>query len=175
MWGDLLTISAALERLRTVAIPGHPTAYAPMALLATRDLVEAAAQAGALAGMEPLVARFERWAQAGQRTWTLAVAHRSRTLMSQGEEAERHYEAALTVEEPPLLELARTELVYGMWPRRERRRAEARVHLRAALDAYERFDATLRARNVLSYRDATSPESSRTGDSTTKVAGQQRY
>ena len=56
-----------LERLRAVATPGQPTAYAPMALLTTRDLVEAAAQTGALEGMEPLVARFERWAQADQR------------------------------------------------------------------------------------------------------------
>jgi hypothetical protein len=39
--------------------PGQPTACAPMALLATRDLVEAVALAGALEGMEPLVAREE--------------------------------------------------------------------------------------------------------------------
>jgi hypothetical protein len=82
--------AAALERLRAVATPGQPTAYAPMALLATRDLVEAAAQAGALEGMEPLVARFERRAQRGQRTWTLVVAHRCRALITEGPAAEPH-------------------------------------------------------------------------------------
>jgi DNA-binding CsgD family transcriptional regulator len=136
--------AAALERLRAVATPGQPTAYAPMALLATRDLVEAAAQTGALEGMEPVLARFERWAEGDQRTWTRVVAHRCRALITQGPAAEPHYQAALGgdgIAAPPL-ELARSELAYGRWLRRARRRSEARVHLRAALEAYERLGAT---------------------------------
>jgi DNA-binding NarL/FixJ family response regulator len=52
------------------------------------------------------------------------------------------------------MERARTELLYGEWLRRERRRQEARVHLRAALDLFrglgmrlfaERAEAELRA------------------------------
>jgi DNA-binding CsgD family transcriptional regulator len=136
--------AAALERLRAVATPGHPTAYAPVALLATRDLVEAAAQAGALAGVEPLVARFERWARADQRPWTLVVARRLRALVTQGPAAEQHYRAALAVEGAvvPPVELARSELLYGRWLRRARRRSDARVHLRAARELYERLGAT---------------------------------
>jgi DNA-binding CsgD family transcriptional regulator len=133
--------AAALERLRAVATPGQPTAYAPMALLTTRDLVEAAAQTGALEGMEPLVARFERWAQADQRAWTLVVAHHCRALITQGPAAEQHYQAALAVKGMAPLEVARSELAYGRWLRRARRRVDARVHLRAALEAYERLGA----------------------------------
>jgi DNA-binding CsgD family transcriptional regulator len=135
--------AAALERLLAVATPGQPNAYAPVALLATRDLVEAAAQAGALEDLEPLVARFERWAQRDQRTWTLVVAHRLRALITQGPAAEPHYQAALAAEGAvvPPVELARSELAYGQWLRRARRRAEARVHLRAALELFERLGA----------------------------------
>jgi DNA-binding CsgD family transcriptional regulator len=134
---------AALERLRGLAARGHPTAHGPIALLATGTLVEAAARTDALAELEPLVARFERWAQWDGRTWTVAVAHRCRALISGDGTAERHYQAALTTDgigELPL-ELARTELLYGEWLRRSRRRSEARSHLRTALETFERLEA----------------------------------
>jgi DNA-binding CsgD family transcriptional regulator len=135
--------AAALDRLRALSTPGHPAAHAILALLATGTLVEAAARAGQLEGMEPFVARFERWARWDRRTWTQVVAHYCRALVTQGEEAERHYQAALAVEglgELPL-ELARTELAYGESLRRVRRRADARIHLRAALAVFERLGA----------------------------------
>jgi hypothetical protein len=73
--GDQLSPRAvALEWLRAVATPGQPTAYAPMALLATRDLVEAVALAGALEGMEPLVAREEPAAIVGTNGPTSCTA-----------------------------------------------------------------------------------------------------
>jgi DNA-binding CsgD family transcriptional regulator len=136
--------SAALDRLLALSSPQHPTAHTLVALLATGTLVEAAARAGALAGTEPLVARFERWAARDQRAWTRMVAHRCRALLSQGQDAERHFQAALAthgIRELPL-ELARTELLYGEWLRRTRRRADARPHLRAALEMLQRLGAT---------------------------------
>ena len=134
---------AALERLHGLATLGHPTAHPPIAQLATGTLVEAAARMDAVAGLEPVVARFERWAQWDRRTWTVAVAHRCRALISGDGIAERHYQAALATDgigELPL-ELARTELLYGEWLLRSRRRAEARSHLRTALETFERLEA----------------------------------
>ena len=134
---------AALERLLTLATPQHPTAHGAIALLATGTLVEAAARANRLDGMEANVARFERWAARDPRTWTQVIARRCRALVSQDAEAEGHYQAALGIEglgELPL-ELGRTELLYGEWLRRQRRRIDARTHLRAALAVFERLGA----------------------------------
>jgi DNA-binding NarL/FixJ family response regulator len=66
--------------------------------------------------------------------WGRGVQARCRALVSEGESAERlHREAierlARTRRRP---ELARTHLLYGEWLRRENRRSEARVQLRAA-------------------------------------------
>jgi DNA-binding CsgD family transcriptional regulator len=134
---------AALDRLVALSTRQHPTAHAAIALLATGTLVEAAARADALEGMEPVVARFERWAERDRRTWTLAVASRCRALLTQGPEAEQHFQAALATDGiaqlPP--ELARTELLYGEWLRRARRRADARTHLRAALETFTQLGA----------------------------------
>jgi DNA-binding CsgD family transcriptional regulator len=59
------------------------------------------------------------------------VACRCRALITHGADAEGHFQAALAVDgiagQP--FELARTELVYGEWLRRGRRRADARPHL----------------------------------------------
>jgi DNA-binding CsgD family transcriptional regulator len=134
---------AALERLLALATPQHPTAHGAIALLATGTLVEAAARANRLDGMEANVARFERWAARDPRTWTQVVGRRCRALVSQDAEAEGHYQAALGIEglgELPL-ELGRTELLYGEWLRRQRRRVDARTHLRAALAVFERLGA----------------------------------
>ena len=115
--------------------PKDPTAHTTIALLATRELVEAAARTGRLDGMEPYVARLERWAAWDQRMFTLLVARRCRALISQGDQAERHYQAALATDgigELPY-ELALTELLYGEWLRRARRRLDARTRVQSTL------------------------------------------
>jgi len=135
---------AALQRLLDLDTLGHPTAHGPIALLATGELVDAAVRAGTLDGIEPRLARFERWAELDQRTWSLGTAARCRAQLTKGDDAERHYQAALAVDglgERPF-QLARTELAYGEWLRRARRRADARPHLRTALELFERLAAT---------------------------------
>lgn len=72
------------------------------------------------------------------------IAHRCRALVSDGQDAERHFETALAVDgvaELPL-ERARTELLYGEWLRRAHRPTDARFHLHVALEVFERLGAT---------------------------------
>jgi hypothetical protein len=72
------------------------------------------------------------------------IAHRCRGLVSDGQDAERHFETALAVDgvaELPL-ERARTELLYGEWLRRAHRPTDARFHLHVALEVFERLGAT---------------------------------
>ncbi len=110
------------------------------------DRIEAAIRAG-----EPETARawldvFERWADASAATWASAVALHCRALLSDDEsESERLFLAALDAHADASrpFEHARTELAYGEFLRRARRRVEARDHLRAALDSFETLGATL--------------------------------
>jgi DNA-binding CsgD family transcriptional regulator len=160
---------AALERLLALNTPQHPTAHPTIALLAAGTLVEAAVRADATDDMEPFVVRFERWAQWDQRTWTQVVARRCRALISEGDEAERHFRAALAtdgVDELPV-EVARTELLYGEWLRRARRRADARSHLRTAVELFDRLGAAPWAERARSELRA-SGETARKRDPSTR-------
>jgi DNA-binding CsgD family transcriptional regulator len=136
--------AAALDRLQRLSTPPHPSAHGAVALLAVGDLVEAAAHTGTHQGLEPLVARMERLARWGQEPWSLATAHRCRALLSHDDQAERHLQAALATDglaELPF-ELAHTQLLYGQWLRRARRRADARPQLHRALETFERLGAS---------------------------------
>ncbi len=129
---------------------GHPV----MALHSAGDLVEAAVRAD-----QPEVGRaalvgtgtspgFASWAAETAQPWALAVAARCRALLAWSDDSadpEPHFAAALRLHRHGSrpFELARTELAYGEWLRRvRRRRSQARVHLRAALDVFDRLGAT---------------------------------
>ncbi len=110
------------------------------------DRIEAAIRAG-----EPETARawldvLEPWAESSASAWGRAVALHCRALLSDDErESERLFLEALDAHADASrpFEHARTELAYGEFLRRARRRVEARDHLRAALDSFESLGATL--------------------------------
>ena len=121
-----------LERAST----GHPFA----GLLLTPDLVEAAVRIDRREAALTGFARFERWAEATESAWGAAAVSRCRGLLSAGETASRHFAEAVSLHTAPY-DRARTQLVYGEHLRRERRRSEARDHLRAAVELFAQLGA----------------------------------
>jgi DNA-binding CsgD family transcriptional regulator len=140
--------------------------YRGTALPTTPDLVEAAVRSGRAERSEEPLSRYLAWADAVRSSELGALAERSLALLASGEEANRRFQGALrqhVMTDRPL-EHARTELLYGEYLRRERRRVEARPHLRTALDTFERLGAPIwaeRARRELGATGETARKRNR--------------
>ncbi|QDP98148.1 AAA family ATPase [Microlunatus elymi] len=100
---------------------------------------------------------FVALTRAKGQPWSLARGERTLALRDEPA-AEPHFEAALQwhAKSPDAYETARTELAYGAWLRRNRRRTDARPHLRRALDIFDRLGAT-------PWADTSSQELTATG------------
>jgi DNA-binding CsgD family transcriptional regulator len=102
------------------------------------ELIEAAVRSGQpqLAGhaLELLVERTH----ASGTDWALGIEARCRALLSDGDAAERLYREAIErfARARIRVHFARAHLLYGEWLRRQRRRLEAREHLRTALEMF---------------------------------------
>ena len=109
------------------------------------DRIEAAVRAGAPERAVGTLQRFADWAQTGGSAWARPVAAHCRALVAEPDEAERLFREALALHAGSgrPFERARTELAFGAFLRRTRRRKEARAHLRAALEAFEALGARL--------------------------------
>jgi DNA-binding CsgD family transcriptional regulator len=123
----LVAASAATEDTATVYI----------AMWALPELIEAAARSG----QKPAAAleRLTDFTQPAGTDFGLGLQARCRALLSEGQAAEDLYREAIDrlgrTELRP--ELARAHLLYGEWLRRENRRVDARVQLRAAHDSLD--------------------------------------
>jgi DNA-binding CsgD family transcriptional regulator len=86
--------------------------------------------------------------------WSLARAARVRGLVGDDEDA---FAEALRFHErtPDLFETARTQLVYGSWLRRVRRRVDARVQLRSAVQVFDQLGAPTWADQAAAELNAT--------------------
>jgi DNA-binding CsgD family transcriptional regulator len=112
--------------------------------VAALDLFDIATRAG-----EPEVVR--RWleelvafAEGAQTPASVAVVEHGRAVLATGAEAEEHFLKSLAAHanSPRRADCARTELAYGEWLRRNRRRVDAREHLRSALAIFEELGAS---------------------------------
>ena len=99
--------------------------------------------------------------------WALGIEARTRALLSDGEAAESCYRESIERLSRTRVraQLARGHLLYGEWLRRERRRAEAREHLRTA---YEMLDAM----GIGAFAERARRELQATGETAHKRAAQ---
>jgi DNA-binding CsgD family transcriptional regulator len=102
------------------------------------ELIEAASRCGETARAKQALRQLGEVARVAGTDWALGIEARSAALVSEGMEAEQHYQEAIdrlgrTV---ACMELARAHLLYGEWLRREGRRIEARRQLRMAQEVF---------------------------------------
>ncbi|MCW2914688.1 MAG: ATPase-like protein [Actinomycetia bacterium] len=152
---------AALARLETLAAGRRH--FHITATRSTPDLVEAAVRVGRPEAAAEPFDHYQKWARHAGQPWIDAMVHRCQALLAPDSEAEEHYLAAQRLHdlENRPFEQARTGLLYGEWLRRGRRKAEARTHLRSALETFERLDATPwvdRARTELGATGTAAPQ-----------------
>jgi DNA-binding CsgD family transcriptional regulator len=102
------------------------------------ELAEAASRTGDRALLESSLEWLSERTGVISSEWATGIEARVRALLSEGDVAETLYgESIAHLSGPRLrLELARTHLLFGEWLRRERRRVDARTHLRTALEAF---------------------------------------
>lgn len=104
---------------------------------ALAELVEAAARSGEPAAAEAGLEQLTALTEASGSDWALGVAASRRALLRTGTVADDlHREAVERLGRTRVrVELARAQLLYGEWLRREGRRVEARAQLRTAHEA----------------------------------------
>jgi len=102
------------------------------------ELAEAASRTADRALLESALDWLSERTRAIESEWASGIEARVRALLSEGEVAESLYRESIThlAATRVRLELARTHLLYGEWLRRERRRLDARKHLRTALEMF---------------------------------------
>jgi DNA-binding CsgD family transcriptional regulator len=119
---------------------GHPF----LALASAPDLVEVAARTGRAELGATAVARLEAWVEHTGPQHVRPLLERCLALRAATPaDASHHFEETLRLYEQggSPFDAARTELLYGEHLRRERRRSEARGHLRAALETFDDLGA----------------------------------
>jgi DNA-binding CsgD family transcriptional regulator len=125
--------------------------------LSLPELIEAASRSGNLRrareALDELIGRTD----ASATRWARGLAARSRALVAEGERAEELYLAAIEhlSQTKAATHLARAQLVYGEWLRREGRRQDAREVLRVAHESFDDMGARAFATRTAGELQAT--------------------
>lgn len=150
----------AFDHLSRISNPKDTAYHMYVQFWVVPDLIEAAVQSAhvkearnAIATLEPLAAQ--------SRSPVLEIGLRfGRALIAPDGEAESLFQAAINEDTSLPLMVARGQLAYGLWLRRQRRVAESRAPLRAARDAFLAIGAAPlaeRARRELRASGENSP------------------
>ncbi|MEV6889475.1 AAA family ATPase [Kribbella sp. NPDC051137] len=118
-------------------------------IMRTPDLIEAAARLGRTDEVKQNLDQLSTWAASSGLVRARALDARCRALVAEDlDEADRLYVEALSLHDEAdgtgqsrPFDRARTQLLYGEWLRRQRRRVEARRPLRAAMNTFEQLGA----------------------------------
>jgi DNA-binding CsgD family transcriptional regulator len=107
------------------------------------ELIEAGVRSGAVDAATAALDRLSGRTQASGTDWALGIEAGSRALLSDGSTAEPLYREAVERlgRSRGIVHLARAQLLYGEWLRRENRRVDAREQLRDAHDTFTRIGA----------------------------------
>ncbi len=136
-------LAPALEQLQMLT---SDTAQIAVAIRTTPDFVEAAVRSGQPQVAAQALDRFATWAAQAPGFTARGVLARCRALAAaDAVEGEAFFRESLELlsEGAPPFERARSHLVYGEFLRRAKRRLEARIQLRTALDTFEGMGAAL--------------------------------
>jgi DNA-binding CsgD family transcriptional regulator len=106
-------------------------------------LIEAAGRVGDRSAAAAALRRLEERATIAATPWALGILARCRALTADGDVAEGLYQESIHLldKAPVAVERAWSQLVFGEWLRRRKRRADARVQLRAAFESFDAWGA----------------------------------
>jgi DNA-binding NarL/FixJ family response regulator len=112
--------------------------------MASLERIEAAVRAEQVETAAMWVEDTANFADGTSHAWAAAVAAHGRALLADADTAEEHFERALRLHAEAAetnsarpFDRARTQLAFGEFLRRARRRVDARKHLRSALDTFQ--------------------------------------
>jgi DNA-binding CsgD family transcriptional regulator len=166
------------EALAAATAASEDTSAVYPSMWALPELIEAAVRCGNTDLAREALGRLAGHTRAGGTDFGLGIQARSRALVSDGETAEGLYREAIdrlgrTKLRP---ELARAYLLYGEWLRREHRRVDARVPLRAAHDILDPIGMDAFAERARHELEATGETARRrTPDTLTALTAQEAH
>ncbi|WP_162272806.1 LuxR C-terminal-related transcriptional regulator, partial [Nocardia lijiangensis] len=131
-------VDSAMSRFESLT--EEPFRHMVIGLRSLPDLVEAAVRLADPARAGDALDRLDDWAATSRQGWVGALAARARALLGPDAQAEAHFRAALELGGRPF-ERARTQLLYGEWLRRNRRKVDARTQLQQAMETFQRLEA----------------------------------
>jgi DNA-binding CsgD family transcriptional regulator len=133
--------SEATDRLLMVSDSERAESNRLTGLWSIPDLIEGAARSGRLDETADRFDRYADWVDRAPTQTRVSLLARCCALAEKGEVAEEFETALAGVADLSPFEQARTELLYGEWLRRGRKRREARGHLRTAAELFRQVGA----------------------------------
>jgi DNA-binding CsgD family transcriptional regulator len=132
--GGLYNGLGRYEAALTAVLPAERFSTEGPAIWALTELIEAAVRTGRVDQARRAFERVQETTRAAGTDWALGIEARLRALLSDGDDADALYNEAISRlgRTRIRVQLARTQLLYGEWLRRERRRRDAREQLRTA-------------------------------------------